>query len=184
MAQPDTEKIIEKYREYNRGDVALGRHPNQQPTAKQQPAMRGNIEPGYLFNKGNPDKNYQFAWCPFGDDDFYYDLRDDGYKPVIESEWILARKSWDWRGTPESDRWRFGASSVLMHRNQFLMYRDEEAWLRECDRRLALSEESIKGRSEAAMDSADRIAHEAGVEVELEANGKPNKAGVRRTIVS
>lgn len=179
----ETEKIISQYREVNRGDVALGRNPNQQRSHKQRFALRGNIEPGDLFNKSHPSENYQFSWCPFTDVHYYHDCKSEGYKPVIESEWILARDTWEWQEGSQV-KWRWSVERMLVNRDEFLMYRDENLWRQEQDNREQDSENSIKGRSETAMNQADRLAHEGGVEVELEANGKPNKAGVRRTIVS
>lgn len=156
------ESIIQIATEHNVGDLALGLKPNQRRSEIiNAPALKGNIFPGEVINKANPYANYQFVWVPFNDPDFYQDCRDDGYMPVIEAEWLNQRQGWEWE-TPEKDRFRWGVTGMLVKRDEFLMYRDEDAWKREQARRLEFNERSIKGRHEEGIN----LAQSHGLEVE------------------
>lgn len=178
------QKIINEASEYNVGDVALNLKPGMRRTHKQRHSLRANVYPGELVNRAKKNGNFQFAWCPFKDTDFFYDLKEDGYKPVIEAEWVLGRETWEWF-QPEKDRWRWSETKMLINRDEFLMFRDEDLYQQEMNNRLAINEDQRDARKDDAVEAASRIARNAGVEVEIEdANGRPNKAGVRRTTVS
>lgn len=180
-AAEKTQEIIERSRGHNRGDVALGRRPNQERSSKQRLVLRANIEPGDLINREHPEDNYQFAWVPLSDVHFYHDLKDEGYKVVVEAEWVNTRETREW-ATPEKDKWRWASTRMLMNRDEFAMYRNEDMWEIEKANRLQLS--NVDQYKEAAIEKAAKISGDSGVEVEIESNGRPNVAGVRRTTVS
>lgn len=187
MSKEKDAEIVRQALEKNVGDIALGRRPNQQLSKKQRFALRANIEPGDMINRDHPTDNFQFAWCPFADTDFYHDLRDEGYKPVVEAEWIENRGTREWY-QPDKTRWRWSETKMLVNRDEFLMYRNEDLYRQEQLNRLNLTDpngaQDPAHRKEEAIESASRIAYNAGIEVDIidGANGRPNKAGVRRTI--
>lgn len=180
--KPKDLEILDIARAHNVGDLPLNLRTNTQRSTKQGFALRSNIYPNDLVNRSHATENYQFAWCPFKDTDFYHDLKDEGYKPVIEAEWVLGRDAWEWY-KPEKDKWRWSETTMLVNRDEFLMYRNEDLWNQEQAKRLAITDNSMAGRKEMAVESASRIARDAGVEVEIDdVNGKPTAAGTRRTM--
>lgn len=173
MSDQDILKIA---KEYNVGDLALNNNPNQtRNTIGNRQYLKGNIFPMELVNKSQPDRNFNFIWCPFGDDDFFADAKDDGYKVVVEGEWICTRPGWDWE-TPERDKFKWSESRLLVHRNRFAMYRDEEAFVEARRRRAEDKESQIRARHEESI----AVGEKHGVEVEATIAGKTERGRVSR----
>jgi len=176
------QEVLKIAEQYNVGDVALGLKPTQRrETIGNRQALKGNIFPGEIINRNNPSKNYQFVWVPLGDDDYFADQKDNGYKPVVEGEWICARPGWDWE-TPDRDKFRWSETRLLIHRNRFAMYRDEEAWREAVEKRQNDKARDIRKHHEESIE----IGAKHGVEVEATIDGKTerNKVGTRRVTVS
>jgi hypothetical protein len=170
------EDILKIAEQYNVGDLSLGLKPNQtRQSITNRQALKGNVFPLELVNRNKPSENFSFVWVPLGDDDFYADCKDDGYKVVTEGEWICNRPGWDWE-TPEKDKFRWSESRLLIHRNRFAMYRDEELYAAEMAKRTAHNERGIRDNFEKALDFGAR----KGVEVEATIAGKTEKAGPSR----
>lgn len=180
MSQSD-EEILKVAEPYNVGDLALNLKPNQRrETIQNRTALKANVFPGEIVNRNNPTRNYQFVWVPFGDDDFFADCKDDGYKVVVEGEWINSRPGWDWE-MPDKDKFRWSETRLLVHRNRFAMYRDEEKWALEMAKRAAMKEDDIRRRHEESIEVGSRY----GVEVEATIGGKTEKSTpTRRKSVS
>ena len=176
----DTELALSIAQDHNVGDVALGRRPSlRRQQLNNAIQLKMNIEPMELVNRAHPEKNFQFTWVPFGDDDFYQDAKDEGYKPVIESEWINQR--WDWV-VPDVDKKRWSETSLLVTRNYFLMYRDEELFAREMRNRETQNERSIKANTEQAIVAAQ--GHGMAVDGEVGGQKFEVPAPTRRKSVS
>lgn len=150
----------------NVGDVALGYQPNtRREDMLNKAALKMNIFPGEVVNKSRPNGNYQFAWVPYSDADYFQDLKDEGYKPVIQSEWQCER--WDWF-TPTKDQWRWSVSDMLTHRDSFLMYRDETLWRAQQEAQHSRVENQIRDQYEGGINAGQSL----GLAVEGEYAGK------------
>ncbi len=170
------EEILKIASQYNVGDLSLGLKPNQtRQSITNRQALKGNIFPGELVKRSSPEKNYSFRWVPLGDDDYYADAKDDGYQVVTEGEWLCSRPGWDWE-IPEKDKFRWSETRLLIHRNRFAMYRDEEEYTLEMERRSAHNERGIRDNFEKALDLGER----KGVEVEATIAGKTEKTSPSR----
>jgi hypothetical protein len=171
----EIDKIKAIARDHNVGDVALGLEPN---TTRDKIgniiAMPGNICSMDVINKAHPEENYQFAWVPFGDSNYFQDLKDVGYKPVIEGEWVVER--WEWyKPHADRDRWRWDVQSMLVYRDQFLMFRDVKMWANEMAKRFDMNADSIASRYSSDIESSQRVIHDQGlgnVQIEGKLGGK------------
>jgi len=180
LTAAERDAILSVAREHNRGDVALGRKvSDRREGLLNAQDLKQNIEPMDLVNRAAPSANYQFAWCPLGDNDYFQDLRDDGYKPVIEAEWICER--WEWM-IPERDKWRWNESRHLLYRDNFLMYRDEALWAQQMRRRERQNENSIRANTDKAVQQAQ--SHGMAVEGEIAGQAFAIPAPARRKSVS
>jgi hypothetical protein len=168
-------EILSIAQEHNTGDLALGRRLGETRSEKNNAySLKGNIENMELINRAHPEENYQFAWCPFGDNDYFQDCKDEGYKPVIEAEWLSQR--WDWL-TPEKEKWRWGTTSMLVYRDMFLMYRAQTVWEQEMRNRAQLNDRNIDDRTSNDVEMALRN----GVAFEGEVAGKEIKVVPKKT---
>lgn len=184
----EEQNIIQQAEGYNVGDLALGLKDRRGNIWKRKDitnrhSLKTNIYALDLVNKNRPTDNFQFAWVPFKDSDFYQDLKDDGYKVVTKGEWVLNREAWEWF-TPEKDLFRWAVDNMLVNRNEFLMYRNETLWKEEQERRLNFNEQRINARQESTAEAALKHAYDSGIGIEVDAsgpNGTVTAGGVRRT---
>ena len=151
----------------NVGDVALGYKPNiRRQDVINAGGLKMNVFPGEVVNKADKSANYQFAWVQFDDQDYYQDLKDEGYKPVIRDEWEVNR--WDWF-TPEKDKFRWNTGSHLVYRDYFLMYRNQDLWALQQANQQNFIEKRIDGIYSNSVE--DGLRH--GLSFESEIAGKP-----------
>lgn len=174
------DEIISEAKGHNRGDVALGHAPNlTRESVINKEGLKMNIMPGDIINKDRPTDNYQFTWCDFNDPDYFQDCKDDGYKVVIEPEWVNAR--WEW-STPDKDKFRWNESRMLVHRSFFLMYRNETLYRQQVAKRLQLAEDQIASIYDKGIEAG--LAHGMSVEGEYAGNPINVSAPKRRHTVS
>jgi hypothetical protein len=172
------EDILRIAEEHNVGDLALGLKQNQRrDTIINRKALKANVFPAEIVNRNKPEANFQFVWVPLGDDDFYADCKDNGYKPVTEGEWICNRPGWDWE-TPERDKFRWSETRLLLHRNRFAMYRDEALYRQSEANRLEMKDRDIARRHEEAIE----VGAARGIEVEATIHGKTERTQPKRRV--
>lgn len=170
------EEILKIAAEHNVGDLTLGYTLKTRNNAKalvNVESLPNNILPERVVNRSYPEQNYSFVWCPLDDSPYsrkyVADCKADGYEVVTEKEWIVNHASWDWH-KPENWRYRWSVSKLLLNPyDEFLMYRNEDKWAAMQAKREALNNDSIKARTEAAVEQARGTLHNrgmAGVEVE------------------
>lgn len=165
----EMELIIAIAREHNVGDIALGRKIAEPRLGKNNyVSLKGNIEPMDIVSRAHPEDNFQFTWCPFKDREYFQDCRDDGYKIVLESEWVQPDTRWDWE-IPDNERSRWGVTKMLVNRDMFLMYRTRELWQTAMRERSQLNDNSISNRTSGDIERSQR----AGVSFEGEVAGQP-----------
>ena len=176
----EDEKLIDIARGHNVGDVALGHTPDfKRESIINKDSLKMNIAPGDLVNRANPTHNYQFAWVPFDDNDYFQDCKDDGYKVVTEAEWLNNR--WEWN-TPDAQKFRWNESRLLTHRNFFLMYRDETLYRKAMAKRLMIAEDQLDALYGKGVE--DGLRHGMSVEGEYAGKTIDVKAPRRRSTVS
>ncbi len=176
----------------NVGDLGLGMKPTQKRGDHVNAEnLDSNIFPGMLIFKARPEMNWSYVWCPTDESPyakkFINDCRNEGYVPVIESEWLLNNDGWQWF-TPDKRKFRWSVTSMLFNPyDEFLMYRDEARWAQAMEKRANFHTNRIKARQEDSVEQAARTGYDKGLGVEVEAkigNETITAGGPRRTTVS
>ncbi len=199
MTRTDAE-ILKVAREHNVGDLNLGYTINTRPgelTMQQRvdgllnrDQLRNNVFPMMVVNRNLPEENFSFVWCSLDDSDYsrqyVNDCKRDGYEPVTESDWIINEEAWVWF-RPEKWRFRWSVTKLLVNEyDEFLMYRNEEKWIKHQERNARWNEDRISARHEDPVDGAARIAHDRGVGVEVSGTAGGRQVAIkpssRRTI--
>ena len=156
--------------EHNVGDLALNNDEGiKRSDIINRTKLSMNIFPMDCVNKLHPERNYQFAWCPITDNECFQDMKDEGYLPVVEAEWLAER--WDWL-EPEVNKIRWNSARHLCHRDQFLMYRPKERFDAEMRARADWNENRIDSRM--SSDTEQGLRH--GLEVEARVNSREYRA--------